>query len=202
MSGDLKNQERYKIIASFAPIGFFEVKFDGLRFEWVSNSLCRILGYAEEELLKLDPLELLDEKSRMLFLNRLKKVLDGNEPEESVDYKVKTHSGKELWANLHIKLTYKDGKVDGALVVAQDVTERKKAEVALREREEQFRFVAEAAKVMVYEVNVVKNRFRIYRGLEDLLGYKIKEISNTNDWWMKQIHPDDRATIEKELMTS
>jgi signal transduction histidine kinase len=35
---------------------------------------------------------------------------------------------------LNVTFTYKDGKPDGAMVVAHDVTERKKAEIALEER--------------------------------------------------------------------
>jgi hypothetical protein len=60
--------------------------------------------------------------------------------------------------------------------------------------EERFRLVAEAAKVMVYEINWART------SLKSLVGcWKLeKEICNSNYWWFSQIHPDDRAKVELE----
>ena len=76
----------------------------------------------------------------------------GERIDENVEFKVITKDGHDLWAVLYVKPMYKDGKLDSALVFAYDVTERKKAEQELRDSEERFRLVAEAAKVMVYEM--------------------------------------------------
>jgi PAS domain S-box-containing protein len=81
----------------------------------------------------------------------------------------------------------------------EDITQRKKAEEILKENEERFRLVAEAANVLVYEYLTEIDQIKLARGLEELTGHKSEETSFTNEWWVNQIHPDDVNKFKNQL---
>jgi PAS domain S-box-containing protein len=90
------------------------------------------------------------------------------------------------------------GSITAAVGIFEDITQRKTYEEGLRESQERFRLVAEAAKVLVYELNLEKGNIVILRG-EDVIGYKTGEIPRDKQWWLNQIHPEDRVYTEENL---
>jgi PAS domain S-box-containing protein len=82
-----------------------------------------------------------------------------------------------------------------------ETTQSKKAEMTIRHSEERFRLVAEAANVLVYEIDSQKNRLKIYRG-ENVLGYTQSEIPLKLGWWYNQVHPDDIAATQLKTATA
>ncbi len=192
-----KTVENYRALLKYAPTAIYEIDYTVPRFKTVNEEALRASGYTREELLALSPFKLLDSESNERFKERLNRGALGERIDENVEYKVMTKDGHDLWAVLYVKPTYKGGKLDSAVAFAYDVTERKKAEQELRDSEERFRLVAEAAKVMVYEMDVGTDIVRIFSG-EAVLGYGKGETCNSNDWWFSQMHPDDRARVEQE----
>ena len=130
--------EKYKRVVEDAAVGIYEVKFDPPCFVWVNKEVCRALEYAEEELLEMNPFDFTDEAGRRLFLERFSCLLGGEKVAPSAEFKLKTKNGKDLWILLHAALTKSNNVLDGALVLAQDITERRKAEDELKQSEERF----------------------------------------------------------------
>jgi PAS domain S-box-containing protein len=127
------SEEEYRYLVENAPICIYELDFVGRRFKRVNDVMCQVLGYTRNELMASDPSDLLDEESWLRFQERISRVLVGEPIDESVEYRILGKYGKEIWAALRVKLMHTDGKFDGALVFAQDITERKRMEDALRE---------------------------------------------------------------------
>jgi PAS domain S-box-containing protein len=129
------------------------------------------------ELLAQNPFDLLAPESQIHFSLRIGKALAGEKPPENVEYKVITKSGQELWATLHMKFISRDGRFCGAQVVAHDISDRKKAEEALRVREESYRFLLENAPIAIYEIDFKGQRFKSFNeGLCMLSGYSREEL--------------------------
>jgi PAS domain S-box-containing protein len=82
--------------------------------------------------------------------------------------------------------------------VFEEITEHNKVEKTLRESEKRFRAVAQAANVLVYEIFLKECSVAVFTG-EEVLGYKKGELPTTLDWWLRQIHPDDRKTTKQKL---
>jgi PAS domain S-box-containing protein len=142
-----KSEEEYRHLVKYAPAAIYEISHDGLRFRRVNDAMCHILGYTPAELLEMNPFDILDEESKVRFGERVKKRLTGEDIDESVAYRIFGRDGREIWVTLNVKLNYEDG--GGTLVVAHDVTERKRAEDALRESEERFRLALRNAPISV-----------------------------------------------------
>jgi PAS domain S-box-containing protein len=123
--------ERYAFLLQHAPAAIYEIDFRGPRFTSVNDYLCTYSGYSREELLALDPSELIAEEDRPKFAERAQAVAAGQSMPPSVEYRCLTKQGEERWAVLNMAPTYVDGVPVGALVVGHDLTERKLAERAL-----------------------------------------------------------------------
>ncbi|HOW74040.1 MAG TPA: PAS domain S-box protein [Phycisphaerae bacterium] len=86
------------------------------------------------------------------------------------------------------------GELEYLSAIIRDVSERKRAEEALRRSEERFRLVAESTRQLVYDWNVVSGTL-LWSGLiQEIIGCSADEM---NAWglsgWEEHIHPQDRA---------
>lgn len=88
------------------------------------------------------------------------------------------------------------GAVIGAIGVNQNITERKKTEQAIRESENKFKQIFEAANVGK-SMTALSGRIEVNKAFCDLLGYPPKELKNKT--WQELTPPDEIETIQKRL---
>ena len=77
------SEEKYRHLLKHSPTGIYEVDFANKRLKSVNKVICRVLGYTEEELLCMNPLDLLDEDGKRTFLERIRKSLAGEKVDET-----------------------------------------------------------------------------------------------------------------------
>jgi PAS domain S-box-containing protein len=81
------------------------------------------------------------------------------------------------------------GKIIGIVLVFRDVTERRRNEQVLRESEQRFRLMTDAAPVMVWEAGADKRRTYVNKGWLDFTGRTLEqELSSGGP---HGVHPDD-----------
>jgi len=133
-----ESEKRFKLLIKYAPGMICEIDFHGPAFRSVNDAMCHYLGYPRKELLAMNPFDLLDDEGKAVFRNRFLRVLNGEIIKGPMEFKSRSKDGRELYAILNTALTYKDGKPEGVVIVAQDLTERKRAEEALAKRTAQL----------------------------------------------------------------
>ena len=139
-----ESEHRYRELLRCAPAGIYEIDFRRRRVTSVNDAMCQLSGYSREELLAMNPLDLLDEDGQVRFRTRINKWRSGEEPDRNVEYRVKTKEGRTLDVLLEVTFTTDaDGRPLGATVVGHDITERKKAEEALHNAYEDLQAQAE-----------------------------------------------------------
>lgn len=193
-----KSEEKFREIVKYVPEGVYEIDFHGPRLKSVSDTMCLLSGYTREEMLSMNVFDILEENSRTVFQERIRKQLGGEKIDNNVEYDIKAKDGRMLHALLNITFTYKDGKPEGALVIAHEVTERKRAEQALRESEERYRALVHATNNIVWRHSADGKRKLDY--LNTSTGEKRSEPEEHSGDWLKTIHPDDRAKTYESWM--
>lgn len=161
---------------------------DGIILSWNAGAE-RVFGYTAEEAIDqpitlIIPTELHSEEKSIL--ERLRR---GQRVEHFETIRV-AKDGRRLNISLSISpVRDRNGRIIGASKVARDVTDRKRAERALQESEERFRFLAETIPSIVWtaapdgRITYVNKRWIEYFGLtpeQDDFG-----------WGEVVVHPDD-----------
>jgi PAS domain S-box-containing protein len=98
--------------------------------------------------------------------------------------------GTRVWARYDSSPIYdEEGRIVMGVLVAQDITEQKRAEEELREREERFRATFEQAAVGMAHTALDGRWLRVNHKLCDILGYTREELLEKT--FEEITHPDD-----------
>jgi PAS domain S-box-containing protein len=165
------SEENYRHLLEYAPTAIFEIDNTTPRFLNVNDGTCKMIGYTREELLSMNPFNILEAESAELFKERIKRGLAGERISESVEFKVITKDGRHLDVLLYVKPEYKEGKLDRALVVGYDITERKNAEEKLETQAELIDLDPDAILVIKTDGTITFWS----KGAEKLYGYSAQE---------------------------
>ena len=120
-----ESQALNKQMLKLSPAAIYRVDFRKNRLVQVNDYLCRYTGYSEQELLNINPEEVLTPESRQIYRQRCMDFIAGHDVPDSMEYQFQTKSGRVEWARLHIRFILEDGHLTGAIVVANKITEWK-----------------------------------------------------------------------------
>jgi len=118
----------------------------------------------------------------------------------TTEYRVVHRDGRTVWVhNESVMLEEEGGRRywQGFMV---DITERKKAEEALRESENRLRLAVEATELGIWDFDVAADEFRLDERCKTIFALP-QEVRVSYENFIASIHPDDRGRVE-ELIES
>ena len=92
-----------------------------------------------------------------------------------------------------------DGAVIGIHGAVQDITERKRAEEAVKENEERLRLAMAGANQGFYDLNLQTGAATVSPEYARMLDYEPGGMTFNADWWHQHLHPDDQEMANRIL---
>ncbi|HPF58883.1 MAG TPA: EAL domain-containing protein [Candidatus Competibacteraceae bacterium] len=210
----LETSERlHRFIVNHSPDLIFVLDVEG-RFTYLNHRVKTLLGFEPEILTGQSLLELVTPMDRGKAKQLLADLADG--PAKSLSAELcltrntdfRRHYPRlaplvivEIIALAIIEENNSASRCTGSHMVAHDITERRRAEEALRRASARLEHVVGASPAVIYSrhpgpgmpINFVS------ANVYELLGYQAEELLANQHLWERLIHPDDRARLKSIL---
>jgi PAS domain S-box-containing protein len=181
-----QSEERYRELFENNPFPMWVYGADSLAFLAVNDAACRQYGYSSEEFLSMKITQIRPEEEVPSLLDNLAEA-DGS-LQKSGDWRHRRKDGSELFVEVTSHEINFLGQA-ARLVLANDVTDRRKAEIDLRSSEERYRALASSAQ-MVWISDSQGHLSNPAENWTELTGLSAED--SRDYWWLKGVHPDDR----------
>jgi two-component system, cell cycle sensor histidine kinase and response regulator CckA len=192
----LKESElRYRMLFESNPHPMWVYDLETLRFLAVNETAIRDYGYTREEFLGMT-------------IRDIRPAEDIPRLEQALAQLSTASTRPRIWRlrrkdgsifNVEISSnTYTENGRPARLALALDVTERTKAEAALLESEERFRLAILATNDAVWSFDVASGTVHWSERYTTAFG-RPPETASSWQWWIDQIHPDDRERTTNSL---
>jgi two-component system, chemotaxis family, CheB/CheR fusion protein len=187
----LNADARFRAIVNQATVGVVQIDLQN-QITFANERMCELLGYRQAELVGTELNALVHPDDQALHHQRMARLLQRQEPFE-MEKRLLRRNGTAIWVHTSVTcLPDAQGKVEATIAVCVDITERKRAEAALRSSEEHLRMVIENAReYAIFTTDLDRNITAWNSGAERILGYSESEaIGRSGDMIFV---PEDRA---------
>ena len=186
-------EERYRIVFENANDGIMMVNRDDRRIHSANAKFCEMIGYTQEELLKLGVDDIHPKQD-------LDSVLDSFERQGRGEIRIaekipmQRKDGTIFVADISAAAIKWEEK-DYQLGVFRDVTERSEIEDSAKKKDELYRLIAENSSDVIFTLDMNMNRTYLSPSVERLRGYTYEESLAQN--WEEVMTPD---SLERMIM--
>ncbi len=194
------SEARYRLLVQHAPAGIFEFDYLNGKIADVNDVMCEYTGYTREEILAMNPMDLLEKDSRELHLKRLALAQAGGKLPENTEYQIRCKDGKLIWGHFMANYHFSGGRLVSSTTVVHDITESKRAERRLAESELKYRQIYEGVAEGIYRSSPDGRVLMANPALVRLLGYQsLEQLQKLDIVRQGYINPADRNEFKRRI---
>ena len=190
-----ESESRLRTVIESVLDGVFLVNEQGKIVD-VNPAGCTMFGYTKDALVQA-------EIAVLTFPEDFEYMLQPGAGLESfkegvTEFRMRHKDGSEVWVEMTLAPIQMDGE-SMAVGVLRDITQRKRAETALRESEERYTLAAKGVNDGLWDWNLKTGAVYYSPRWKAMLGFAEDEFGNTFEEWRQLILPEDQEQFEVHL---
>ncbi|MFZ0964709.1 MAG: PAS domain S-box protein [Terriglobia bacterium] len=135
-----KSEQRWRAVFENSAVGIALTDCITTQFQAANLAYQKMLGYTEDELRALTFMDITYEDDREPNRQLLSEVLEERRQSFAMEKRYRRKDGSLVWVNLHVSLVPGTERIPRfSLAIVEDITERKRAEEALRRSEQRYK---------------------------------------------------------------
>jgi PAS domain S-box-containing protein len=168
-----ESEERYRTLVENSPLGI-AVHRSG-KIIYANQSALKIIGQeSSDDYIGRAVIDFIHTDSRDEIVERVQAMYRGEASVEAIEEKWVSLDGTAIDVKVAASVITYQGE-PAVQVVFSDITDRKRAEEALRVSEQQYRILAENVKDVIWTVDLNLNFTYVSASVKDMLGYTVQE---------------------------
>jgi PAS domain S-box-containing protein len=184
------SEDRFRSLFEHAPVGMMVAAVSGGRILQANAAVCEMFGYSAEEMRQTTWMNLTHPKDRECSLERIRDLLRNPDPRRDAEKRYLRRDGTAVWTRVRVSVICDAGGTPDHLIArVEDISERKRAEDALRESEERFRIMADSCPSAIWVTDDQGRSQFVNRAYLERSGVTAESVRG--DGWQRTVHPDD-----------
>ena len=192
-----ESEERFRAVAQSASDAIVSIDSCGSVVAW-NRGAESMFGYTEDEMMGKSLKSIMPEEYRERHTDALERIAFGGEHRilgQTLELHGLRKDGDIFPVELSIS-TWTIGRGSFHTGIIRDITERKRAEQALRESEERYALATQAATEGIYEWDVVTNTLYLSERAKEIFAFEAVD-DPTAKVWNSRVHPDDFSLYQQ-----
>jgi len=186
-----KSEKKYRSLVETAGSGIAATDQRGV-FIFVNETLCRMCGYPEQEMIGMHFADFLHPDDRKNVMQIFEDAFINPIGNPYIEFRIIHKDGHIVYMCSNPTAFKYEGQLLGFNAIITDITERKRAEEALRESEERYRRLVETAPEVIYNLSAEDGTITLLNpAFERITGWSRAEWLGKP--FMPLVHPDDLA---------
>ena len=175
-----RSEEKYRLLAENSADMIWTTDTE-MHFTYMSPSIIKVIGRTPEESMQKNAVEIMTPESMSAVIteyNRLlPEIVRGENPTVLLELEQYRKDGSTLWVEVTIRPMRDDqGNLTGFLGVSRDISERKRADMVLRESENKYRFLIESSNDIIWTFDLKTMSYTFCsNSIKPILGYSSEE---------------------------
>lgn len=197
-----RSEQKFRGVFENAAVGIGLVDMDG-NIQRTNPVLSHMLGYSSDELENLSFLEITHPDDRQIDFKRYQSLVNNETDYYQIEKRYLRKDGEIIWGRLTVSMIIdNNGEPLYAIGMVENITSRKKTELALRRSEEEYRNLFENAIEGIYQSTPEGKLVNANPAMAQIVGYDspeqlIKEIEDLST--QLYVDPKDREKLQQLL---
>ena len=197
-----ESEQKYRTILENIEDGYYEVDLSG-NFTFFNDPVCRLFGHSKDELMGMNDRQYTDQENAKKLYQTFNKVYRTGEPTKGFGWEIIRKDGTRRFIEASVSLVKNaKGQPTGFRGIVRDITERKRAEVALRESEAKYRRLHETMMDAFVNVDMAGRIQEANRAYQAMVGYSEEELRQltymglTPEKW----HAFEESVVKEQIL--